>query len=382
MHRCATSPSSRTTSLPHCGHFAGIRQRLVPEGRFAGAPDDHRVADPHVLALDFVRVVQRRVRDVRSAQLHRAKQRYRRDDPGATHRRLDILDHGGPFLRRQLVRDRPARRARGKAELIARAQVVHLVNDPVDLEGKLVALLQDLAVVRQQIVDAIQKAKVFADRKAPILETLRRLRVPCPDRLRQRAEAPGKERERTRSADPRIELAQASRRGVARIREQTLAALELLGVEALEILLRDHDLAAYLEHVGPALARQSLRHALDRANVRGDVLAGRPVAARARQHEFSLLVAQAYRGSVEFRLRGVRDAVALQGLPAAPVPFADLLFVESVVDRRHRHAVPDLAEAAHHLRPYALRRRIGGSQLGMFLLELDQLAKQPVVLRV
>src|SRR6185295_19957631 len=117
------------------------------------------------------------------------------------------------------------------------------------------------------------------------------------------------------------ELAQASRRGVARIRKQALATLELLSVEPREILLRNHHLSAHFQDLGPALAGKPPGHGLDGADIRSHVLARRTVAARACQHQNPALIAQADRSAVELRLGRVGNRVSLESLPATPVPF-------------------------------------------------------------
>ena len=69
-HRTTTSPSGRSSGVPQTGHFFGIRNLLLLARSLrrdrgddfgddvAGAPDDDPVADPDVLALDLVDVVQ------------------------------------------------------------------------------------------------------------------------------------------------------------------------------------------------------------------------------------------------------------------------------------------------------------------------------------
>ena len=58
------------------------------------------------------------------------------------------LQHGLRLLRREFVRERPARRAADHAEPLLQAEVVDLVDDAVDVVGQLGALGGDLAVDR------------------------------------------------------------------------------------------------------------------------------------------------------------------------------------------------------------------------------------------
>ncbi len=75
MQRATASSGSRTIADPHSGQRAGMTNALASRwalvevdpddlgDHVAGAADDHRVADLHVLAPHFVFVVQRRVGD-------------------------------------------------------------------------------------------------------------------------------------------------------------------------------------------------------------------------------------------------------------------------------------------------------------------------------
>ena len=82
----------------------------------AGALDAHGVADADVLARDLVLVVQRRIGDDDAADRHRIELRDRRQRAGAADVDFDAAQDGRRLFGRELVRDRPARRARDEAE--------------------------------------------------------------------------------------------------------------------------------------------------------------------------------------------------------------------------------------------------------------------------
>ena len=89
----------------------------------ARAAHDHRVADAHVLALDLIHVVQRGVADGGAADQHRLQARHRRQRAGAADLEFDVAQHRERLVGRELVGDRPARRALDMAEaflLVAR----------------------------------------------------------------------------------------------------------------------------------------------------------------------------------------------------------------------------------------------------------------------
>ena len=135
--RCSARPprpGRRTIADPHSGQRVGIANALRVRAaacsssdahdlgnHVAGAADDHRVADVHVLAPDLVLVVQRRVGDGHAADEHRLQPRDRRDRAGAPDLDVDAEELGRHLLGRKLVRDRPARLARDETRARAAA---------------------------------------------------------------------------------------------------------------------------------------------------------------------------------------------------------------------------------------------------------------------
>ena len=99
----------------------------------AGALHQNRVADAHVLALDLVLVVQGGVGDDDAADGHRLELGDRRQRARAADVDLDRLDDRRRLLGRELVRDRPARRARDEAEPLLQREIIDLVDDAVDV---------------------------------------------------------------------------------------------------------------------------------------------------------------------------------------------------------------------------------------------------------
>ena len=161
-----------------------------------------------------------------------------------------------------------------------------------------------------------------------------------------RAHAVEEQVERALCRDRGIELAQAARGSVARIRECLLAARGLARVQRCEGTTGHEDLAPRLEHGRQVLAAQLDRHRADRPHVDGDVLAPRAVATGGSLHEAALLVAQRDREAVDLGLGRVGDLLHVEPFPRAPVEVEDVLLAECVVEREHRHRVHDLAELA------------------------------------
>src|SRR5699024_1561101 len=83
----------------------------------AGLTQHDSVADEHALALDLGGVVQRGELDRRARHAYWLHPAVRRHPAGAPDVDLDVEELGVDLLGRVLERDRPARRARGRAEL-------------------------------------------------------------------------------------------------------------------------------------------------------------------------------------------------------------------------------------------------------------------------
>ena len=147
--------------------------------------------------------------------------------------------------------------------------------------------------------------------------------------------------------------------------------LDLLLVQREKRLLGHVDLAAHLADVGHVAAFQLLRNVLQRADIGGDVLALRAVAAGRGGDEFAALIAQRHRQPVDLRLGGKIDLVVAElekALDAAD-EVEHVLFGKRVVERQHRHRVPDLPEAPRRRRADLLRRRVRRDEFGKALLD-------------
>ena len=190
-----------------------------------------------------------------------------------------------------------------------------------------------LRVVGDDLVDGAQPTPVLVDAKAHRLQRVEdvplRLRRPCRvERVHERLQVAA-------GGDVGVDLADAARGGVARIDEARLARRLHLAIQLLKPGDREVNLTAHLEHVGQALRGRDLqRHAADRAQVGGHVLAGRAVAARGRALEPALGVGQADGQTVDLELGAVHDLVADRG-PHAPVEGPDLGLVEGVLEAEH-----------------------------------------------
>jgi hypothetical protein len=205
-------------------------------------------------AANLEQVVQRRVRDRRSADEDRLELGHGRQLAGSPDLDADVVEARRLLLRRILLRHRPARLARLEAELVLKRAVVDLVDDSVDLVRQGRALRRDRVVELDQAARA-EHALVHRARGQPDLRQrgeqagLRRRNLPAVDL----AETVREEAERSLRRIARIELADHAGGRIARIDEDLLVLraafdeLSLARVERSEIVEAHEDLAAHLE---------------------------------------------------------------------------------------------------------------------------------------
>ena len=183
---------------------------------------------------------------------------------------LDVGELGGGLLGRVLVGDRPPRRPRGGTEAALHRDVVDLDHDSVDLVLDVVAVLAPVRDLVDDLVGAGHLGGVGRHRQTPGPErqvgVVQRLRSPAlrvPDPVTDHPQlATGR--------DLRILLPQRAGGRVARIRERRLALRHERGVERLEVLHPEEDLATDLEDLGNRVLRglgQAHRDVVDGARV-------------------------------------------------------------------------------------------------------------------
>src|ERR1700730_17361172 len=103
--------------------------------------------------------------------------------------------------------------------------------------------------------------------------------------------------------------------------------------------------AAHFADLGYVATPEFFRHVLERADIGGDVLALGAVAAGGGGDEFAGFVTQRHREPVDFRLGAEVDLVVFaefQEAPDATDEIEHVRFRKGVVERQHRHRMPDL----------------------------------------
>ena len=250
----------------------------------AGALDDDGVADADIAALaqglavaadalDVILVVQRDVLHDHAADADRLELADRRERAGAADLDLDVLEHGDGALGRELVRDRPARRARDEAEPLLPVETVDFVDDAVDVVVEIGAGLLDFAVESDELLDRMADLGERIGLEAAAGEPFDHAALAVGRQLAHLAPGISEETERARGGDGGVLLAQRAGGRIARVGKDGVAGRLLPLVELEEIGLGHIDLAAHLADFRNALAFELLGHVLQRADIGGDVLA-------------------------------------------------------------------------------------------------------------
>ena len=326
----------------------------------AGALDHDRVADAQIDAvadriavvadaLDVILIVQRRVRNHDATDRDRLQPRHRRQRPGAADLDVDAVEDRRRLLGREFMRDRPARAARDEAEAILPVEPVDLVDHAVDVIAERGALLADLAVEFEDVVDILAEPGPRIDDEAGLVHPLQHAVLGVRRTLAHLAPGIGKEFQRPRRGDRNVLLAQRTRRRIARIGEHRVVGFGLLLVQLEKILLEHVDFAAHFAGRRNIAALQRVRNILDGADIGGDVLAGKTVAAGGRADQFAVFVAQRQRQAVDLRLGDQRRnmiGIELEEAPDAVDELGDVLIAEGVAERQHGNGVLHFCEPA------------------------------------
>ncbi len=131
----------------------------------AGALDAHAVADAQAEPRDLVAIVERDVGDDHAADADRSQPPDRRQLAGAPDLDVDRFQRRLGLLRREFVREAPARRAPDEAEPLLPVEPADLVDDAVDVVGQVRARRLDRAIMVERFVDSLAALQQVADRE-------------------------------------------------------------------------------------------------------------------------------------------------------------------------------------------------------------------------
>ena len=343
--------------------------------------------------------MQRGAGDRRAGHVHGFQYRDRGHAPGAAHLHGDVEQLGVDLLRRVLVRDGPAWRARGRAQRALQREIVHLDDDAVERVLDVATMLAVIVDHRENLAERRDGAVVRRDRHTPLgiqRVGLRlvihlivsaggvraRARTPA-----QRTEAMRVEAQSARGGDARILLAQRTGGRVARVRERGSARVLLLAVELVEVVPAHEHLAADLHELGDVvlLAAEVRGDGTDGAHIQGDVLAGHAIAAREPLLQHAVAVDEVQREPVDLHLAAHRQRLAFRPVEIADdriVPVAELLEREHVVEAHHAARVAYGGEIVRERAAHPARGTLRVVERGERRLQPLQAAQARVIGRV
>ena len=218
------------------------------------------------------------IADSHTTDENRFQTRNRRDGAGAPHLKLHGEQPGHFFLRREFARDGPARCARHEAEPLLQAEVIHLIDDAINVVGQFGAPRRKRHIVGFTGCNPGHHFRFGVDAQAPAVQTLQHLGVTAGQLAALiQANTVATHLQGTAGRDTGIQLTQAARRCVARIDEGLLAALARFPVQLLEPGAGQVDFASHLEQFWKTTAAQAQRHRGDSAHIVSNVLTGAAV---------------------------------------------------------------------------------------------------------
>ena len=133
-HRAAASRASLGHGKGRCALGALAQHRPHHLGNdVAGLVNRDGIPHAHVLAVDFIDVVQRGARNGGAGHRHRIELRHGGEHAGAPHLDADLAQEGLLLLRWELEGNGPARCASGEAQIVLQGEGVHLHHHAVDV---------------------------------------------------------------------------------------------------------------------------------------------------------------------------------------------------------------------------------------------------------
>ena len=197
--------------------------------------------------------------------------------------------------------NRPARRARDKAQSLLIIEPVNLINHAINVIAQGGTLPLNRRPMLQKALRLINRDKSRINAKAPIGKAGHHAGLRVRRHGAHLAPSIGKKLQRALLGHFDIELAQTTRRRIARIGENLAALFFLSLIQGREIWVAHINLAAHLNNIGHT-RRQLMRNIGQRSEIGGNVFADAPIAARRALHQHTLLIAQTGRQAINLRL--------------------------------------------------------------------------------
>ena len=291
---------------------------------------EHAVSDHQSQPLDLIVIVQRRAGYRGAAQFHRLQNSHRRQDARTAHPRFHVQQAAGHALGGEFEGDGPARRFGRRAHALLEFQIIHLHDDPVDLERQGLPPTLPSGLEPLHFSQRFEPLRVFAYREVQGAEPCQGLPMgrfgrPRSHRVNDHAQSAGAD-------NAGIHHAQGSRGGVAGRLEWRFAHALPRSVEAAEGFQAVVNFAPHLQIDG---LRQDVGQAANGLGVGCHHFAGRTVPPGHGRGQHAALVVDGDGQSIDLELRDVRQVFAGNEPQESSLPLAQLIQRVSVGQAEH-----------------------------------------------
>ncbi len=351
------------------------------------------VAQSQVLFTNEVLIVQTHAADHDAGQGDRLGLGHGGDGPDLANLVFHVQQAGRGLAGGEFVGDRPAGVMAGVAGPLLQFELVHLHDHAVDLVGiffppilplcaevrgpddigRLAALPAHLRHLKAQLTQHVQRPRMGAQSLHGIL-TLRVGPV-------------------AKAVDEGFQLAlgglggglhpQAPGGGIARVSEKRQAGGGPVGVDLGKAVLTDDHFPPELDPLETELTEFSRqRDGADHAGIVGDLLAQHAVTPSGGPHQFIIFVDQGDGSPVELRLHGVGQRgrlVHVQHPLHLPVELRQIFGIVAVAQAEHGREMGHGLKITREIAAYPLARAVGGYQVGVFFLQIEEHPVEPVV---
>ena len=345
---------------------------------FSGFSDGNNVAHAGIELTDKIAVMQRCAGHRGARKPYRLEHGIRCQHAGASHRDDDILEKRLLDLGRVLVRRRPPREFRGRAERFTLCEGVDLDNSTVNVEIQLTAGLTHVLNLALHVLRVGVDRIARTCRKTEALQIVKRLHMAFHRQLVAVLNVEAKDGQPALTRNPAVLLPQRAGSRVARIGKERLVMQLELGVECVEHGLFHVDLTAHNEMRRCVL--QLFRDVLDGFEVLGYILAHLTVTACRTADEHTVHIFERDRKAVDLVLDNVLRLS--DGILHTGIELAEFVKRENILQAFEWVGVRHLGKPAARRAADPLGRRVRVCHLRMLGLERAKLTLQHVVLIV
>ena len=306
------STAADRADMRHLENLGACRPALFDDAQNlrndVARPAQHNsVAHAQVEVFDhMIFIVERCVGNRDAAHIDRRQTCDRREPAGAAHLHVNAEHLGEHLFGRIFVRARPARFSGNEAKLFFEFETVDFIDHAVDFKGKRRTSRRNFVVEGGECFGPLDDLAHVRNGKPQLCETVQYARLRLSKGFRDFAQTVGIEVKGTLSRYARVQLAQRSGSGVARVGKRFFAGCFLSGIEGQKVGLMHDAFAANFQNIGH-FAVETKRNGADRADIGRHVFALNAVAASGGFCQDAFFITQIGRETVELQFAVVFD---------------------------------------------------------------------------